>query len=81
MTLTELDNTLKYRKEGLGYEIWRNGTTQLLAIASCFGKAKFPNKPEKLCEELYEKPKGIKMPDFLKEKYYKQKGVKTWRDK
>lgn len=82
MTIYELDKTLKYRKEGLGYVMWRMGTVEAMAIGNCFSKqSKYPKNPQTMFEELYEKPKGIKMPDFLKAKYYKQKGVKTWQDK
>ncbi len=77
MTVKELNSTLKYRKEGLGYEMWREGTITASAIACCFDKSvKYPKKPQDMLEELFEKPKGIPMPDFLREKYYRQKGVK-----
>lgn len=78
MTFKELQDTLKYRKEGMAYEWWRLGTIQAQAIACCFSKnSKYPKSPKEMfAGELIEKPKGIKMPEFLKEKYYKQKGVK-----
>lgn len=82
MTIYELDKTLKYRREGLGYTMWRMGTVEAMAIGNCFSKSnKYPKNPQSMFEELYEKPKGIKMPDFLKQKYYKQKGVRTWQDR
>jgi hypothetical protein len=77
MTVKELDDTLKYRKEGLGYTMWRMGTVEATAIGCCFSKnAKYPRKPQEMLEELYPTPKGIPMPDFLKKKYYERKGVK-----
>lgn len=77
MTIAELEKTLKYRREGLGYVMWRLGTIEATAIGCCFSnKMKFPKKPQDMCEELFEKPKGIPMPDFLKKKYFERKGVK-----
>lgn len=77
MTIRELDETLKYRKEGLGYIMWRQGTVEATAIGCCLSKkVNYPKKPQMMFEELFEEPKGIPMPDFLKEKYFRQKGVK-----
>lgn len=74
MTINELEDTLKYRKEGMGYVMWRNGIVTSTSIASCFSKnVRYPKKPQLMLEELYEKPKGIPMPDFLKKKYYERR--------
>ena len=81
MTIYELDKTLKYRREGLGYVLWNIGIVNARSIGACFSKATYPKTPQDMFEELYEKPKGIKMPDFLKQKYYKQKGVRIWQDR
>lgn len=70
MTLKELVNTLKYRREGLGYMLWKSGMlNQWLK--------EYPESPEDASPELFEPKKGIPMPDFLKFKYLKQlKGEK-----
>lgn len=74
MTVKELEDTLKYRKEGLGYILWRDGTVNATAIATCFSKnVKYPKRPQEMLEELFEQPKGIPMPDFLKKKYYERR--------
>lgn len=81
MTIYELDKTLKYRREGLGYVLWNIGIANARSIGACFSKATYPKTPQDMFSELYEQPKGIEMPDFLKQKYYKQKGVKIWQDR
>ena len=63
----ELIDTLECRKKGLAYQLWKLGSlSQLLK--------EYPENPEKACPELYPAPKTYKMPDFLKEKYYKREG-------
>lgn len=65
MTLAELVNSLKYRREGLGYVLWKNGMlNQWLK--------EYPENERLASPELYESKKGIPMPDFLKEKYSKR---------
>lgn len=81
MTIYELDKTLKYRREGLGYALWNIGMVNARAISACFSKATYPKTPQDMFSELYEQPKGIEMPDFLREKYYKQKGVEVWQER
>ena len=49
-SVKELLFILKYRREGLAYKIWRQGTMHRAAI----GK-EFPGSPEKAIPELYEK--------------------------
>ena len=81
MTIYELDKTLKYRREGLGYVLWNIGIVNARSIGACFSKATYPKTPQDMFSELYEQHKGIEMPDFLKQKYYKQKGVRIWQDR
>lgn len=65
MDLNELDRTLEMRRKGLAYEIWKKGNlNQMLK--------EYPSNPEEACPELYPPKKTYKMPNFLKEKYYKQ---------
>lgn len=67
MTLKELVDSLKYRREGLGYYLWKNGMlNQRLK--------EYPNSPEDASPELFEEKKGIPMPDFLKFKFLKRTG-------
>lgn len=50
----------------MGYFVWRLGSlSQWLK--------EYPKSPEDACPELYPEKKGIPMPDFLKEKYFKRK--------
>lgn len=65
MTLKELVDSLKYRKEGLGYVLWKNGMlNQWLK--------EYPESKEAASPELFEEKKGIPMPEYLKEKYAKR---------
>lgn len=47
---------LKYRREGLAYEIWRQGTMSRAAV----GKD-FPSAVDKAIPELFEKQEGVKL--------------------
>lgn len=64
----ELLFILKYRREGLAYEIWRHGTMSRASQAK-----DFPLSPEKAIPELYEKQKVDinKLPDEFKRQYIK----------
>ena len=66
MTLEELANTLKQRKMGLAYEIWKKGNLNQMI-------EKYPENPQDACPELFPKPKGIPMPDFLMKKYLERR--------
>lgn len=69
MTIYELRKTLEQRAEGLSYRLWKTGNL-------CQFMKKYPESPEKANPELIIKQKKtIAMPDFLKEKWAKQKGV------
>lgn len=68
MTMAEITNTLKQRKIGKAYEIWKLGMLSQMI-------EKYPDTPENACPELYPKKKTIPMPDFLKDKYLKREGV------
>lgn len=59
---------LKYRREGLAYEIWRHGTMS----RACMSK-EFPNTVEKAIPELFEKQSVNinKLPDTFKKMYAK----------
>ena len=66
----ELKKTLEQRAEGLSYRLWKLGNL-------CQMMEKYPEKPEDANPELQLKPKKTyAMPDFLKEKWAKQKGYK-----
>jgi len=71
MTPYELKKTLEQRKKGLSYKLWKQGNL------GQFMK-KYPNSPDEANPELAQPKKTYKMPDFLKEKWLKQKGVKVW---
>ena len=71
MTIYELKKTLEQRAEGLSYRLWKLGNL-------CQMMEKYPESPEKASPELQYKQKKIyAMPDFLKEKWAKQKGFKV----
>ena len=70
MTIYELRKTLEQRAEGLSYRLWKQGNL-------CQFMEKYPDKPDVANPELVIKqPKKYAMPDFLKEKWLKQKGYK-----
>lgn len=50
----ELLFILKYRREGLAYRLWRQGTMSRAAISK-----EFPEKVEKAIPELFEKAQGV----------------------
>lgn len=64
MTLNELINTLKIRKQGLAYELWKTGNL-------CQLMENYPESPEKACPELYPPKPTIKMEQWMLDKYYK----------
>lgn len=47
--------------------MWKNA----ILVGRLFNKD-FPQTPEEACPELYPPKKTYKMPDWLKEKYYKR---------
>ena len=67
MTPYELKKTLEQRKEGLSYKLWKQGNL-------CQMMEKYPETPEEANPELSKPKKKIAMPDFLKEKWARQKG-------
>ena len=71
MTLKELKNALEQYNKGLAYQMFKQA--YLTGLAFC---GKFPKSPEDACKELYPPKKTYKMPDWLKKRYMKQKGVK-----
>ena len=68
MTPYELRKTLEQRREGLAYRLWKQGNL-------CQLMTKYPEKPEDACPELAKPQKTYPMPDFLKGKWAKQKGL------
>lgn len=68
MTVYELRTTLEARKKGLAYRLWKTGNL-------CQLMQKYPQNPEEACPELSKPKKTYQMPDFLKEKWMKQKGL------
>ena len=69
MTLKELRNTLINVNKGLAYVLFKDKVLMNQALA---GKMK--KTIEEACPELYPPKKIYKMPDWLKERYKKQKG-------
>lgn len=67
MTLLELRNTLINRRKGLAYTMWK----QAILFGELFNKD-FPENPEDASPELYPPKKTYKMPEWMKEKYYKR---------
>ena len=70
MTLKELRNSLKQANKGLSYKMYKQSILNALAV---HGHPK--ESPEEANPELYFDRKRYKMPDWMKERYYKQKGV------
>ena len=68
MTPYELRKTLEQRREGLSYRLWKQGNLSQWV-------KKYPETPEEACPELAKPQKTYKMPEFLKEKWAKQKGL------
>lgn len=66
-SVKELLFILKYKREGIAYDIWRRGSIQRAAV---WGK-QYP-KVEKMLPELFEKKPTVKMPDWLRDDYQKQ---------
>lgn len=67
MTMTELEETLEYRRQGLAYEIYRIGSLCHSPLIK-----DFPGSPKEAIPELFPVEKGIPMPDFLVEKAIKR---------
>ena len=59
---------LKYKREGQAYTLWRMGSMNRAA----FGAKVYPIKMEEALPELFEKKKGVPMPDWLLEDYQKK---------
>lgn len=64
----ELLFILKYKREGLAFKLWRMGSMNRAA----FGAKTYPSKLEEALPELFEKKKGMPMPDWLVEDYQKK---------
>ena len=78
MTLGELIETIKHRKMGLGYEMWKQAVLITMGVADLLkdkrARAMFPNNPEEASPELYPPKPSIKKPDFLNNSKVKMKG-------
>ena len=59
---------MKYKREGLAFRLWRMGSMNRAA----FGAKTYPAKLEEAVPELFEKKKGVPMPDWLREDYEKK---------
>lgn len=70
MTLYELKNALREANAGLSYVLWK----QAGLIITMLGKDR-PKSPEEASPELYPPKKTYKMPEWMRKKYMKQKGV------
>lgn len=71
MTVKELRNSLKSANKGLSYKMYKQA---ILINQAVIGK--LPDRHEKANPELFPKKKSYIMPDWVKERFYKQKGVK-----
>ena len=67
MTLYELNRTLINKRKGLANRLFK----EAIIIGRLFNKD-FPKTPEEAFPELYPPKKTYKMPDWMKEKYYKR---------
>lgn len=72
MTLKELRNTVEQNNKGLAYRLYK----QAILVGLSFSGKKFPDKLEKACPELMPPRKTYKMPEWMKKRYLKQRGVK-----
>lgn len=68
MTIYELKKTLEQRNEGLSYRLWKQGNLSQMM-------KDYPKTPEEASPELAKPKKTYVMPDFLKEKWARQKGL------
>lgn len=68
MTIYELEETLKHRKMGKAYEIWKQSILNTYVMSPDM----FPKTPEEACPELYPPKKTYKMPNFLKGSKHKK---------
>ena len=66
MDLYELTDTIEYRRKGMGYAIWR-----LASLTRHPWVQNFPEKPEDACPELFPVKKGIKLEQWIIDKYMK----------
>lgn len=64
-SVKELLFILKYKREGLAYQIWKQGLTNRMAAYA----TDYPANDRDLSPELFEKEKPVKMPDWLKDDY------------
>ena len=74
MSIKELLFSLKYKREGDAYLYWKMGVMVRMANSKSF-----PKKPEVASPELFEKKKGVKIPDWLKDDYTKRINEKFGR--
>lgn len=71
MTVKELMMSLRCTNKGLSYKMYKQAVLINQGIAG-----KLPQRHEEANPELFPKKKSYVMPDWVKERYYKQKGVK-----
>lgn len=73
MTLKELSDTLKHRKKGLGYELWKQAVLITMGVSDLLkdkkSKAIFPNNPQDASPELYPPKPSLKININLNRKY------------
>lgn len=67
LDIDELINTIQEKRKGLAYTIWRVASF----TRNPFVKD-FPETPEKAMPELFPKRKGIKMQEWMINKYIKK---------
>lgn len=71
MTIKELKNAVINANKGLAYKLYKQATLYSSVLAG-----KLPDKIEKACKELYPPQKTYEMPDWVRKRYNKQRGVK-----
>lgn len=64
-SLKEMLFILKYKREGLAYKLWRQGSMNRTA----FNAKYYPEKMNEVMPELFEKKKKVAIPDWLLDDY------------
>lgn len=72
MDMNELESILINRRKGIAREMYMIGMLSRTALAK-----EIPDSPEKAFPGMFPQPKSYKMPEFLREKYYRENGGET----
>ena len=77
MTLGELVDTLKHKRMGLGYELWKQASLITMGVADLLkakkGKAIFPATPQEASPELYPPKPRLKIKIKLNKNYQERR--------